>query len=238
MTIRDVLANLDVFADCPSQALDELASLAREGSLETGEVLFEEGDPATAAFVITSGVIRISRAVLVDTNRTLAVLPAGTFCGEAGVIDEFPRSATASAATDCELVALPREPMQAWLARHPHSGVRVLEHLGQQMLARLRAANELLKETVLWGLEVSGASLLSLDRLMTQRATLRVGLASGRTVAGRLVRVDRDEGDAKLWLVDLDGQVHLVPYHAVEDLVADVDLEALHRAASADQREA
>ncbi len=237
MTIRDVLANLDVFADCPAGALDELASLARTGSLAEGEVLFEEGDPATAAFVITSGSVRISRAVLVDTDRTLAVLPAGTFFGEAGVIDEFPRSATAAARTACELVALPREPMQAWLARHPDSGVKVLERLGRQMLARLRAANEFLKETVLWGLEVSGASLLSLDRLITQRATLRVGLASGRTVSGRLVRVDRDGGDAKLWLVDLDGQVHLVPYHAVEDLVADVDLEALHRVAAADEEE-
>lgn len=238
MTTRDALAKLDVFADCSEEALDELASLAREGSLNQGEVLFEEGDPATAAFIITAGSIRVSRAVLIDTDRTLAVLPAGTFFGEAGIIDGFPRSATASAATSCNLVALPRESTQEWLARHPTAGVKVLERLGRQMLARLRSANDFLKETVVWGLEVSGASLLSLDRLISQRATLRVGLASGRTISGRLVRVDRDEGDAKLWIVDIDGQVHLVPYHGVEDLIADVDLEALHRAASAGQKEA
>jgi CRP-like cAMP-binding protein len=241
VTIRDVLANMEVFAGCTGEALDELAGLAREGRLQEGEVLFEEGDPTTAVFVITAGAIRISRAVLVNTNRTLAVLPAGTFFGEAGLIGESGRSgrsATASAVTECELVALPHEAMRAWLTHHPAAGVKVLERLGQQMLARLRATNELLKETVVWGLEVSGASLLSLDRLITQRATLRVALASGRTVSGRLVRVDRDEGDAKLWLVDLDGQVHLVPYHGVEDLVADVDLEALHRSASTGEREA
>ncbi len=238
MTIRDALANLHMFADCPDDALDALAGLARAGTLEPGEILFEEGDPATAAFVITSGSIRISRAVLVATDRTLAVLPAGTFFGEAGVIDDFPRSANATAVGACEVLALPRGPMRDWLAAHPETGVRVLERLGRQMMARLRATNELLTETVRWGLEVSGASLLSLDRLIAERATLRVGLASGRAVAGRLVRVDRDEGDAKLWLVDVHGQVHLIPYHAVEDMIAGVDLEALHAAASSDPKEA
>lgn len=237
MTIRDALANLHVFAGCPADALDALADLARLGSLEPDEILFEEGDPATAAFVIVAGSIRISRAVLVSTDRTLAVLHAGTFFGEAGVIDEFPRSATATAMDACEIIALPREPMRAWLSAHPVSGVKVLEHLGRQMMSRLRATNELLNETVRWGLEVSGASLLNLDRLIRDRPTLQVSLASGRSVAGRLVRVDRDEEDPKLWLVDLGGQVHLVPYHAVEEMVADVDLGALHAAASSAQKE-
>lgn len=233
MTTRNVLASLDVFAECPDDAMDALAAIAEVGTLEPGEILFEEGDPATAAFVIASGSMRISKAVLVDSDRTLAVLHAGTFFGEAGVIDASPRSATATAVGDCELVALPREPMRGWLAAHPASGVTVLNHLGRQMMVRLRAMNEFLKETVTWGLEVSGASLLSLDRLMTQRATLQVWLGSGRSVAGRLARVDREEdGDIRLWLADLDGQMHLVPYHAVEDMIADVDLEALHREAS------
>ena len=232
MTTRDVLANLSVFAECPAEALDALADLARVGTLEAGENLFEEGDPATAAFVIASGSIRVSKAVLVDSDRTLAVLRAGTFFGEAGIIDASPRSAKATALETCEVLALPQDPMRLWLAAHPAFGVSVLNHLGRQMMNRLRATNEFLKETVVWGLEVSGASLLSLDRLMNQRATLHVGLISGRSVAGRLVRVDREDGDTKLWLADRSGKVHLVPYHAVEDLIADVDLDALHAEAA------
>ena len=234
MTTRDVLANLDVFAQCPADALDALAGLARVGTLEPDEILFEEGDPATAAFVIASGAVRISKAVLVESDRTLAVLRTGTFFGEAGVIDASPRSATATALETCEIVALPADPMRLWIATHPQAGVTVLNHLGRQMMQRLRATNEFLKETVSWGLEVSGASLLGLDELISQRATLQVGLGSGRSIAGRLARLDREEdGRIRLWLADLDGHVHLVPYHAVETIQADVDLEALHRAAAA-----
>lgn len=233
MNTRDLLATLPVFAGCPDDALDALAALAHVGHLETDELLFEEGDPATAAFVIARGSVRITKAVLVDTHRTLAVLREGTFFGEAALIGEFTRSATVIACEPCEMVALPREPMRAWLEAHPALGVRTLTHLGRQMMERLRGTNELLKETVAWGLEVSGASMLSLDRLITQRATMRISLGSGRTVAGRLVRVDvDDERQPRLWVSTLAGETHLIPYHAIEDLVADVDLEALHRIAS------
>ena len=233
MEVRDLLAGLAVFEGCSDAALEDLAQLAEIGVLEPGEILFEEGDPATAAFVIARGSMRISRALLVDSDRTLAVLGAGTFFGEAGIIDGSPRSAQATAIAESELVALPRGEMTRWLEQHPTEGARALRHLTQQMMGRLRATNDLLRDTVTWGLEVSGASLLSLDRLITQRASLRVGLMSGREVVGRLVRVDaEDDGRRTLWIASPSGEIHLVPYHGVEDLVADVDLDALHREAS------
>ena len=227
--MRELLSRLEVFQACTDEALDALAALAQVATLEAGEILFEEGDPATAGFVLARGRLRVTRRVLVEANRTLAVLRPGTFFGEAGVIDSAPRSATAVAEEESEIVALPTGPMQAWLQQFPEVGVAVLGHLARQMLARLRDANEFLAETVAWGVEVSGASMLGLDRLMGRRATVRVCLRSGRVVEGRLARLDRDERDLRLWVAGLDGEVHVVPYHAVDDLVADVDLKAIHR---------
>lgn len=234
MTTRQLLAGLAVFDGASDEALDALAELAHTGTLDAGEFLFEEGDPATAAFVIASGSVRISRSVGVAADRTLAVLPAGTLFGEAAIIDEATRSAAASGAEPAELLALPRDPMRGWISRFPREGLFLLGHLGRQMMDRMRATNDLLQETVAWGLEVSGASMLSLDRFIAERAAVRVGLASGRTVRGRLVRVDDDDGRGlRLWLAGEDGLVSLLPYHAVEELSADVDLGALHAEATA-----
>lgn len=66
---------------------------------EAGSVIFREGDEARELFVIKSGQVRIQTG-----NRTIAELGADSIFGEMALIDNEPRSATAIALTDIELV--------------------------------------------------------------------------------------------------------------------------------------
>jgi CRP-like cAMP-binding protein len=164
---------------------------------------------------------------MVDADRTLAVLGAGAIFGEGGLLDGEIRSATATAETDAEVLELPSVGFREWLDRHPTRANVVLRGLAVQTLQRLRATNELLRETVAWGLEVSGASLLSLASLAAGRPTARVRLRGGGSVEGRIVRVDDARDGVRLWFSD-GSRVQLIAWHAVDSIEFDIDLAAVH----------
>lgn len=75
--------------------------------LRPGEVLFREGDAPTTAFLIEQGSLRIT------TQRdgapmVLSDLGAGALVGEMAVLDDSPRSATATALAPCVLTPIDR----------------------------------------------------------------------------------------------------------------------------------
>ena len=83
---------------------DTSFSLLTGNSIETrrvraGGVIFREGEQADELFVIKSGYVRIQIG-----NRQMADLTTDSIFGEMALIDSEPRSATAVAITDVELV--------------------------------------------------------------------------------------------------------------------------------------
>ena len=78
--------------------------LTREDQIENvaaGTTIFREGDPGTSMYVILEGEITVSTG-----NRELATLRAEDLFGEMSLIEKLPRSATATAKTDCKLAAV------------------------------------------------------------------------------------------------------------------------------------
>ena len=69
--------------------------------IRAGGVIFREGETADELFVIKSGYVRIQVG-----NRTMADLTTDNIFGEMALIDSEPRSATAVAITDVELVPI------------------------------------------------------------------------------------------------------------------------------------
>jgi CRP-like cAMP-binding protein len=68
-------------------------------------VIFFELEPSHGMYVIRSGSIKITK-IVDDKEIILAVLKAGDIVGHMGLIDIKPRSATAIACEDCELIAI------------------------------------------------------------------------------------------------------------------------------------
>lgn len=225
--MRSILSALPLFSGLPEAPLAELAALASRRPLPEGERLFEDGSTGTDAFVVLSGIVRISKRMPIGGERTLATLEAGAMFGEAAIIDQEERSASASARTDVELLVLPAEPLREWLIAHSSMGVMVLGRLGSMMLQRLRDTNSLLRETVSWGVEVAGAARVGMESLVTAHQRVAVQLVSGRDVEGRLVKAEEGPGGLELWLSTPDGRVHVVPYSSIAELVLDLDLPAL-----------
>ena len=100
---------------------------------KAGEVIFREGDKADQLFVIKSGQIEIRLG-----NRTLSELSAHSIFGEMALIDDAPRSATAVAKTDVELVPVTEKQFLFLVSQTPFFALKVMRVLA----GRLRATNK------------------------------------------------------------------------------------------------
>jgi EAL domain-containing protein (putative c-di-GMP-specific phosphodiesterase class I) len=106
-------------------------SIRRE--LFAGEVLYRQGDPSDCAWLVESGQVEL---VSVQGRRTSrhGVLGAGELIGELGLLDGAPRSATATARSDCRLLAIEREQFLERL----QAGDPILRTLVDSLLQRIR----------------------------------------------------------------------------------------------------
>jgi CRP/FNR family transcriptional regulator, cyclic AMP receptor protein len=102
-------------------------------SFKAGSVIFREGDEARELFVIKSGEVRIQIG-----NRTVTELAADSIFGEMALIDNEPRSATAVAVTDVELVGVSEKQFLFLVGQTPYFALKVMRVLAQ----RLRMTNK------------------------------------------------------------------------------------------------
>ena len=102
-------------------------------SAKAGEIIFKEGDEAHQLFVIKSGEVAIQSG-----NRMLAELSTNHIFGEMALIDDAPRSATAVAKTDVELVPISEKQFLFLVSQTPFFALKVMRVLAR----RLRATNK------------------------------------------------------------------------------------------------
>jgi len=114
---------------------DGLDRFARD--FKAGTVLFEEGQPGDYMYVVTRGEVEIRRKVG-ETERVLAVLPAGEFFGEMAILNARPRSATAVVRVDSRLLVIEGSTFEAMLRARPEIALRIIKALAN----RLENANQ------------------------------------------------------------------------------------------------
>jgi CRP-like cAMP-binding protein len=100
-------------------------------------VLFEEGQPGDYMYVVQSGEVEIRRQVG-ETERVLAVLPAGEFFGEMAILNGRPRSATAVVRSAARLIVIEGKTFEAMLRARPEIAMRIIKSLA----TRLENANQ------------------------------------------------------------------------------------------------
>ena len=98
-----------------------------------GESIFKEGDAGECAYLIRSGVVKIYRLVN-NTKLSITHLRAGQIMGEMAVISSAPRSASAEAAENCELVKIDRKSLNKAL----ENTLPVIKAMLDQLIHRFR----------------------------------------------------------------------------------------------------
>lgn len=149
--VRRVLANTDFFADASPATLDELAGHAETRQLVRGDVMFEEGDPPDALYVVLSGRLAIALANPIDRRESVvALMEPGDLFGELGMLDDRPRSAMARALEASLVLSVPYGPVVEMF----HSQPTLLWNVTRLLAHRLRTMDEALADSVF--LDVTG----------------------------------------------------------------------------------
>jgi CRP/FNR family transcriptional regulator, cyclic AMP receptor protein len=126
-----ILRRLPLLRGISDEAVAQLAASAHVVTAPRGQVLFVEGDPSDRLYVVLSGRIRIFRTGADGAELVLSYLTAGESIGELSVIDELPRSASASVVERARLITVPAGRMRDLLVGHPEAMLAVAKDLAR-----------------------------------------------------------------------------------------------------------
>jgi CRP/FNR family transcriptional regulator/CRP/FNR family cyclic AMP-dependent transcriptional regulator len=137
MVSAELFRQVPLFTGLEDEDLESLISVANRRKYPKDGVIFFENDLGDALYMILSGRVKVT--ILSDDGREiiLAMLSDADFFGEMSLLDNEPRSATAIALRETEMVVLHQREFLTIVEKRP----RVLINLLSVLSARLRKAN-------------------------------------------------------------------------------------------------
>jgi CRP/FNR family transcriptional regulator len=134
MSNEETLSKVELFSTLSRKELQALAKSCQTRSYPTGTVIVSQGDSGVGLYVITKGSIRITQAASPDrAEEEIAEVGAGDVLGEMALLDDLPRSATATAASDVEALLLPVWEFRTTLRNNPDIALNLLSVLSRRL---------------------------------------------------------------------------------------------------------
>ncbi|MEN9575843.1 MAG: hypothetical protein RL514_3698 [Verrucomicrobiota bacterium] len=125
------------FAGLLNEELQALEQTAKMRRFRAGETIFRAGDSGDGFYLVESGRVVIS-AVVGKDSRQLATFAAGEFFGEMALLDEAPRSATATAEVETQAFCIGRPELLLLLEHRPKLALNLIREFSQ----RVRSLNQ------------------------------------------------------------------------------------------------
>lgn len=118
--------------------------------IKKGQKLFKEGDRTQDLYIIQKGLVKIYKEVEGEI-LPLGIVKEGQFIGELAFFDGKPRSATAEAVTDLEVLKFEKTMLEKELAKLPTWLLTLINSIA----FRVREADELVKRNKIIDKKVS-----------------------------------------------------------------------------------
>ena len=138
------LATVKLFELLDEDELNELARSIDTANLKAGETLFNAGDYGESLYIVNSGQVELYIRDTAGQKIILKIAEEDDIFGEISMLDNRPRSATATAITDTELFILDRDDLLLLFQKKPDAGLNMLAALSTM----LREADNLLRTRV------------------------------------------------------------------------------------------
>ena len=121
---------VDLFQGLSDPEIERLAEAMKERSFPEGDVILTEGEGGVGFFVISEGTVRYS-----VNGRDVGSGGAGDYFGEVALLNEGPRAATVTAATDVTVYGLMRWEFRALVEENADIASRL-----RQVMAKRQGA--------------------------------------------------------------------------------------------------
>ena len=140
----EMLADVELFEHVNEEDRARLAEFIDFIQLTAGETLFKTGEPGESLYVVKSGEIELYIKDTAGQKILLAIASTGEVFGELALLDRGPRTATALALDDTELLELDRDDLLLLFQKSPAAALRLLAAMSHMT----RKADELLRTRV------------------------------------------------------------------------------------------
>ncbi len=216
--ILKFLKSISVYSELSESSALILSRACRFQQIKKGEILFFQWDESEFAYIVRSGIISIilnspnGRDMVINEMRT------GDMFGELGILTKQPRSTSAMARTDCELLVIPCPAFLRIVDAEPQLARRLLDITA----SRLQRSGEREGALVFMDAQARLARLLlDLDKQEHEKGYITIsqdelahhtGLIR-QTVAKALGKWRRDG-----WLITGRGRIMLLNHKALAEL--------------------
>jgi CRP-like cAMP-binding protein len=131
------LAALPLFAGVSAADIGEIARLASVIDYPAGSIIFTEGDPADALYIVLRGQVAIRCCNRWGQEQTLATLESGAMLGEVALLADEPRAGTAVTLADSVVLRLTEGAFLALLKQGSSAAQQILYNLARGLASRL-----------------------------------------------------------------------------------------------------
>jgi CRP/FNR family cyclic AMP-dependent transcriptional regulator len=144
--ILPVLRTIPIFEGLGFNDLKKIELIVHKRTFMPNEVIFYERQPGAGMYIIKRGLIKLTKTVNEERVK-ISELKDGEFFGEMSLLDDYPRSAEATAVEKTEALGIFRPDLFDLIESNPKLGYKILLRLSKRLASRLRETTEMkLKE--------------------------------------------------------------------------------------------
>jgi CRP-like cAMP-binding protein len=189
-----LLRNHPLFRDLPPTVIEHLGSYMKTRRVARGTSIFAKGDPGTGLMGVLAGAVKVSVASAEGKDVVLNIFHEGEVFGEIALLDGRPRTADATAMSDCELIVIERRDFVPFLSAHPDVMLKFIEIL----CSRLRRTSEQVQDITFLNLPTRLAkTLLQLTAAEDGSAASRKAAVTQREIS-QMIGISRESTNKQL----------------------------------------
>jgi CRP/FNR family transcriptional regulator len=203
--LLEQLRTVSYFQGLDARSLARIQASAFEVRLERGQILFTEGEPAQAMYVVRSGQVKIFMLSPDGREQVLRIAEPGDCFNEVPIFDEGPNPANAQAVEASALWGIRRTDMRRLVEEHPAIAVAFLKAFAGKLRYFTRKVEDLsfrsvtsrVAKLLLEIAEDDGRGGLRLRQQFTQQEMAAV-VGTAREMIGRAFKVLEKEGAIRI----------------------------------------
>jgi len=200
--IDTILAGTQRFGKLPRNVLERIAAIASPRHFTAGQVIYIEGEPADAFYLLERGWVKATRMSRVGREQAMLFLETGEVFGDVAVFSGTTYPGTVSALEDLDVWVIPAKEFLALIEQYPELAMAVIHHLSDRILhyigmvedLSLRNVESRLASTLLQHAEVIDGQTLVPRRQWTTFDEMAVRLGTVRDVLSRALKTLEGEG--------------------------------------------
>ncbi|HSM84652.1 MAG TPA: DUF1003 domain-containing protein [Candidatus Limnocylindrales bacterium] len=160
-----MIGEVPIFELLDEEEREALSQMLDCREYNAGQTIFEYGDPGGEILILRSGRVELFVESSGGEKIILAENEHGDVLGELSFLDGGPRTATAIAREDTQVLTMNRERLLEFIDKHPHAAMDLLTVVGR----RLRITDDLLRTRVSRNVNVEEEERLTLGQRIADR---------------------------------------------------------------------